>query len=154
EPVMCRHSDREWLAPPDARGRDLDLRARGIDACGAQRLSQQRSHLDGVAADLSRETSRLRGRGVLSDPALQRVAKGDDAEEQRREHGQREHRLDRGAPTFVADQRIPCSCAASPCSRLTRPLFQDCTPMTSVPRTTAAPTMYSTVDMPPSPESI
>src|SRR5438046_6901199 len=104
-----------------------------------------------VAADLAGEPRRLYGRRVLREPALEGGSEFQDREEDRDEDGDHERRLERREAPRIASRpshRTACIWETSAVSRATRPLFQADTPMTRVPRTTAAPMMYSMVASP------
>src|SRR5688572_11136938 len=94
----------------------------------------------------------MRRCGVLGEPAVERVAELEDGEEQWQEHDDHERRLERRRACFrrEAPQRTDCIWTTSAWSLATRPLFQAEIPTTRVPRTTAAPTMYSIVASPTS----
>src|SRR5438876_707892 len=104
-----------------------------------------------VAADLAGEPRRLYGRRVLREPALEGGSEFEDREKDRDEDGDHERRLERREAPRIASRpshRTACIWETSAVSRATRPLFQADTPMTRVPRTTAAPMMYSIVARP------
>src|SRR5437667_7064128 len=139
-----RHSNR--LAPPDSRWDDLDAHAIRIDSGTAQLLGEELAERGSVSAKFTRVSRGLNGRSVLRQPSLKGRSELEDREEERHEHRDGEGRLERRQASVVMKgprQRTACIWLTRAWRRATSPLFHAVTPMTSVPRTTAAPMMYS-----------
>src|SRR5512143_492415 len=88
--------------------------------------------------------------GVRCEPALEERAELDHPKDERHEDDDHERGLEGGETTLITPNahRTVCSWVTRAWRRETSPLFQADTPVTRVPRTTAAPMMYSIVARP------
>src|SRR5688572_268909 len=151
DPLVGSQRDAYRLSPCDVVGIDLDADSRGFYADQPQLLLHVRAELRPVSAELAGVPRSLQGHAVLGEPSLRKPAELEDREKQWDEDDDHERRLERGHPLLLAPpagHRTVCSCVTSVWRRAARPLFHADTPMTRVPRMTAAPITYSIVARP------